>query len=168
MTKIPLRIILADLRSCANVGSILRTAEAMGVELVYATGYTPYPTIPGDSRPPHIAHANSKAIAKTALGAETYLSVIHTNNVSEAISKARIDGFKIIMLEQAENSLNLATFRPQGPVALVLGSEVQGIAAATLSQADHILEIPMLGRKESFGVAVAAGIALYQLRHSTD
>lgn len=168
MTNYPLRLILADIRSTANVGSILRTAEAFGVERVYAAGYTPYPRLPHDDRPPYIIHSNTKSIARTALGAENYVPIEHIPTSLEAIMRARADGLKIIVLEQAKNSLNLASYRLDGPAALMLGSEVAGVPPKLLSAADDVLEIPMMGRKESFGVAVAAGIALYSLRSSSE
>lgn len=164
MNNHALRIILADLRSAANVGSILRTADATGVELVYAAGYTPYPEIAGDTRPPYIRHANTKAIHKTALGAETSMALHYYPDTLSAIRAARANGYAITILEQAKGSLNLGDFHPHEPVALVLGSEVTGVPEPVLAAADTIIEIPMLGHKESFGVAVAAGIALYWLR----
>jgi 23S rRNA (guanosine2251-2'-O)-methyltransferase len=165
MTNYPIRLILDNLRSTANVGSILRTAEGCGVELLYLTGYTPYPLLPHDDRPPHIADSNHRAIAKTALGAEALVPLRHTPDTITAIQEARSDGFTITILEQAENSLTLKAYKPDGPVALVLGREVEGVSLDTLALADYIVEIPMLGQKESYGVAVAAGMALYQLRY---
>ncbi|HEY2003963.1 MAG TPA: TrmH family RNA methyltransferase [Candidatus Saccharimonadia bacterium] len=164
MNNYPLRLILADIRSTYNVGAILRTADACSIELVYACGYTPFPAIPGDHRPAHIADANTHAIAKTALGAETTVPVRHLPDTAAAIREARASSFSIIVLEQAEGSLNLLEFKPTTPIALVLGNEPLGIDTSTLQAADTILELPMLGRKESLNVAVASGIALYHLR----
>ncbi len=164
MTNFRLQIILSDVRSSHNVGSILRTADAAGVEQIYACGYTPYPRTTGDARPPHVIWSNHQAIAKTALGAENSMSVRHTPDALTAISEAKRGGFKIIMIEQSEKSLNLYHYRPVGPIALVLGNEVDGLSAAILSTADAILEIPMLGMKESLNVSVAGALAMYQLR----
>lgn len=164
MNKYPFRLILSDIRSTYNVGAILRTADAVGVELVYACSYTPYPALPHDSRPAHIASANTRAIAKTALGAEATVPVEHFPDTLTAIAAARSSGYTITVLEQAENSLNLYQFHPDSPIALILGNEPQGVDTATLEAADAILELPMLGRKESLNVAVAAGIAMYYLR----
>ncbi|MDB5178915.1 MAG: methyltransferase [Patescibacteria group bacterium] len=161
---LPIRLILSDIRSAQNVGAILRTADACRVELVYACGYTPYPIVKADTRPAHIAASNTRAIAKTALGAERTVPVLHFPDTASAISEARSEGFNISIIEQAEDSLNLYHYQPTGPTALVLGNEVTGVAAAELAQADTILELPMLGAKESLNVSVAAGIALYQLR----
>jgi len=164
MTKSSLRLILADLRSAGNVGSILRTADACDVELVYACGTTPYPMVEHDPRPAHVAASNQRAIAKTALGAEATLPVLHFPDTLSAIREARKFGFAIIVIEQSEKSLNLYQYQPVTPLALVLGTEVGGATAEVLAAADTILELPMLGRKESLNVSVAAAIALYQLR----
>ena len=164
MNKYPIRLILADIRSAYNVGAILRTADATGVELVYACGYTPYPIQPRDARPAHVASSNTRAIAKTALGAKATVPVEHLPDTLAAIAAARTSGYTITVLEQAEGSLNLYQYQIAGPLALILGNEPNGVDAATLRAADAILELPMLGRKESLNVAVAAGIALYHLR----
>jgi len=168
MSPLALRLILSDLRGAGNVGSILRTADAAGVELVYACGYTPYPTIPGDDRPPHIAHSNTRAIAKTALGAEHSFPILHLPDALSAIQEAKRDGFMIIVIEQAENSLNLFSFAPQSAkLALIFGNEVEGVPASIIQAAGQVLEIPMTGNKESLGVAVAAAVTMYQLRYRT-
>jgi tRNA G18 (ribose-2'-O)-methylase SpoU len=167
MSKLPIRLILSNLRSTANVGSIIRTAEGCGVGLVYVSGYTPYPHTPDDNRPPHVSASNTKAIAKTALGAELLVPLRHTADTLTAIREARSDGFTIIVLEQSENSLMLYDYRSTSPLAIVVGREVEGVPPEELAEADTILEIPMVGQKESYGVAVATGIALSYLRFGT-
>jgi tRNA G18 (ribose-2'-O)-methylase SpoU len=164
MTNNSIRLILSDIRSIGNVGAMLRTADAANVELVYACGYTPYPLAQNDLRPAHVSNSNTRALAKTALGAEATMPVLHTGDTASAIREAKSHGFQIIVLEQSEKALNLYRFEPQGPIALVVGSEVGGVPAEIIALADTILEIPMLGAKESLNVATAAGIALYQLR----
>lgn len=164
MNNFAIRLILADVRSTHNVGAILRTADACSVELVYACGYTPYPRLSGDTRPAHVADANHRAIAKTALGAETTVPVLHLPDTLSAIREAHSSGFKVMVIEQAEISLNLYHFQPHAPMALVLGNEVDGVPPRLFGQADGVLELPMLGQKESLNVAVTAGIAMYQLR----
>lgn len=159
-----LRLILSDIRSALNVGAILRTADAVGVELVYACGYTPYPRLSNDIRPAHVASSNTISIAKTALGAEATVPILHYSATTQAVAEARQEGFKIIVLEQSENSLNLYQFEPEFPLALLVGNEVTGVPPDLLSSADTLVELPMLGRKESLNVASAAAIALYQLR----
>lgn len=164
MNKHPIRIILSDIRSAQNVGAILRTADAAGAELVYACGYTPYPAIAGDSRPAHTTSANTRAIAKTALGAERTVPVLHFPDTAEAIRHASSDGFSISVIEQSDKSLSLYAYRQSGPLALILGNEVDGVTPADIAAADVVLELPMLGAKESLNVSVAAGIAMYHLR----
>jgi tRNA G18 (ribose-2'-O)-methylase SpoU len=167
MNKQPIRLILCDIRSAHNVGAILRTADATGIELVYTCGYTPHPGHIDDSRPAHVIHSNTRALSKTALGAEGTVQMQHFADTASAISEAHSNGFKIIVLEQSEKSLNLFEYHPKAPIALVLGNEVTGISPQIQSLADIVLELPMLGRKESLNVAVATGIALYQLRFGT-
>lgn len=164
MNSFSIRLILDDIRSALNVGAMLRTADAAGVAHVYACGITPYPLLSSDTRPGHIAMANTRAIAKTALGAEVTMSLTHAQTTRSAIEQCRLDGYKVIVIEQSERSLKLYQYVPDGPIALVMGNEVEGIHKDTLALADHILELPMLGSKESLNVSVAAGIALYQLR----
>jgi tRNA G18 (ribose-2'-O)-methylase SpoU len=135
------------------------------VELVYACGYTPYPILPGDDRPPHIATSNTRSIAKTALGAELAMPMRHCSDTSAAITEAKRDGFDIIVIEQTETSLNLFSFTPaNAKLALVLGNEVDGVSQAVCDLASAVLELPMIGTKESLNVACAAAVALYQLR----
>jgi 23S rRNA (guanosine2251-2'-O)-methyltransferase len=167
MNKLPIRLILSDIRSALNVGAILRTADAAGIELVYACGYTPYPKQPNDPRAAHIVASNTRSIAKTALGAEVDVPVAHYLDTASAIREARSSGFKIIVVEQAERSLNLYQYRPDGPVALVVGNEVTGVSDADLSLSDVILQLPMVGAKESLNVSAAAAIAIYQMRFGT-
>jgi 23S rRNA (guanosine2251-2'-O)-methyltransferase len=165
MNELRFRLILSDIRSAGNVGAILRTADACGVELIYACGYTPYPQIQSDERPAHITLSNTRAIAKTALGAELTVPVLHIPGTTTAIMEAKHDGFEIIVIEQTESSLNLFGFRPKSRrLAIVVGNEVGGVSPAICALAGVILELPMVGSKESLNVASAAAVALYQLR----
>ncbi len=166
MTKSPLRLILSNLRSAGNVGQILRTADACGVELVCACGYTPYPLVKNDTRPAHVSAANQRTISKTSLGAESTVPLLHYADTLTALREAKSHSFEIIVIEQAENTLNLFGYKPPPgrPLALVFGNEVEGVSAGDLAAADVVLELPMLGRKESLNVAATAAIAMYQLR----
>lgn len=157
-----LAVIIADVRSLYNVGSILRSADGFGVSHIYYAGYTPYPKQPSDKRIPHEVARITKQIHKTALGGELLPASLHENTES-AVAAARADGYSIAALEQAKNSKNIAEFNTHRNTALLLGNEITGISDSVLSTADVILEIPMYGLKESFNVSVAAGIALYQL-----
>lgn len=157
-------VILDDIRSTHNVGSILRSADGFGAKKIYFSGYTPYPAQPKDSRLPHESVKITKAIHKTALGAEETLDITIFSNINEAIVKAKSLGYTVAAIEQAKNSIKLNEFRANDKIAIVLGNEVTGISSDTLALCDVILEIPMFGHKESFNVSVTAAICLYSLR----
>jgi 23S rRNA (guanosine2251-2'-O)-methyltransferase len=156
-------LILDNIRSTHNVGSILRTADGFGVKQVYYCGYTPYPAVPHDNRLPHESAKIIRAIHKTALGAEATLSGSLFAETKQAISHAKQLGYTVAALEQSTRSTALATYTPPHKVALILGNEVDGMNSDTLSTCDVILEIPMFGTKESFNVSIAAAICLYEL-----
>ncbi|MGB4957089.1 MAG: TrmH family RNA methyltransferase [Candidatus Saccharimonas sp.] len=154
-------VIVHNIRSIHNVGSIFRTAEGFGVQKIILSGYTPYPRIENDTRLPHIADKLTAQIHKTALGAEkivpfTYLETLDLGTLDLA-------GYRLIALEQDDQSINLRDYDPPAKIALLLGEEVHGITPELLAQVDDIVEIPMQGKKESFNVSVATGIALYAL-----
>jgi 23S rRNA (guanosine2251-2'-O)-methyltransferase len=163
----PLMLILADIRSLHNVGSILRLADCFGVSEVLFVGYTPYPKLSNDKRLPHLVNKLTKAIQKTALGAEATLPMQTFKDVSAAINYVKTKGFQVVALEQAPGSLALPQFRPQAPTALLLGNEVSGLPSKTLKMCDKIIEIPQYGKKESLNVATAAAIALYALKNQS-
>ena len=158
-----LRVIAHNIRSTYNVGAILRSCDGFGVEVFYATGYTPYPTIKNDARLPHERERLTRYIAKTALGAELSVPIEHMATCTELIKSLKSQGFTIVALEQSPTSVPLSAYTPSDKIALLLGEEVHGIAPELQAQSDVILEIPMAGRKESFNVSVAAGIALSAL-----
>jgi tRNA G18 (ribose-2'-O)-methylase SpoU len=157
-----LKVIFYNIRSTYNVGAILRTCDCLGVSEVIFTGYTPF----FDKGLPYEQEKLRKQIHKTALGAEETLDWRRAE-INDAITELKEQGFAVLALEQGENSLNLAD-SPELPekLALILGEEVHGIPAELLSHCDHLLEIPMLGKKESFNVSVAAGIALWEITKS--
>jgi tRNA G18 (ribose-2'-O)-methylase SpoU len=164
--NISLVIILNNLRSAQNVGSVFRTADAVGAA-VWTVGITPHPPIKNDTRPPYVADRAGSLLAKTALGAERTVLHHHFDELRTAIAAARHSHYTISALEQAENSINLFE-APQSPLrALILGTEATGLTAAELTLCDEILEIPMIGSKESLNVSVAAGVAMYALTHLT-
>jgi len=161
-------LIAHNLRSAHNVGSLLRTAEGLGINKVYLTGYTPYPKTKNDSRLPHLASKISARITKTALGAENQLDWQQSDDIFEVINQLKEDGFEIIALEQTPEAEPLSDFEPAAKTALIVGREVEGIEPEVLAAADRTVEIAMHGSKESFNVAVAAAIALYQIKHKGD
>jgi tRNA G18 (ribose-2'-O)-methylase SpoU len=159
-------LVMHDIRSALNVGSMLRTAEGLGVSKAYMTGYTPYPEHKDDGRLPHHRRRTASRIRKTALGAEQFIQWQHLPDISECFDKLRSDGFQLVALEQAPEAIELSRFEAGPKTALIVGNEITGLEPAVLKQADQIIRITMRGRKESFNVAIAAGMALYRLANS--
>lgn len=157
-------LIAHDIRSTHNVGALLRTAECLGVNHVYLTGYTPYPIADNDSRLPHVREKLSRQIHKTALDAEHLVPWSAASDVRDVIDHLRRNKFQILALEQTVDSISLPTFTMKSDTALLIGREVEGIDPALLSLCDVTLEIPQFGKKESLNVVQATAIALYQLR----
>ncbi len=147
--KTPLLIILDNIRSHHNVGSVFRTADAFLVEAIYLCGYTP--------QPPH------RDIQKTALGATDTVIWKYFATTSEAIEFAKQQGYKVAAIEQAEPKTELQNFIPYDKTALVFGSEVGGVAEEVLSQVDACIEIPQFGTKHSLNISVCAGVVLWDL-----
>lgn len=158
------RIILIahNLRSCHNVGSLLRTAEGLGVTQVLLSGYTPHPLKPGaDNRLPHLAQKLHRQISKTALGAENTQAWEHIEDIFATITRLKASGYTVAALEQHNKALSLPAFQPPSKLVLIVGREVEGVEPEVLQQCEVILEIPMRGHKESFNVVQAAAMALY-------
>ncbi len=148
-------LILNDIRGAENVGAMFRTADAAGVHKIYLVGYTPTP-IDRFGR-------KQKSIAKTALGAEDYIPWEQVKSINTLINKLHKNGFQIIAIEQDENSVNYKKVKLKDKNAIIMGSEVDGVAKNVLAKCDVIAEIPMQGKKESLNVSVACGVALYGL-----
>jgi tRNA G18 (ribose-2'-O)-methylase SpoU len=155
-------VIAHNIRSTHNVGAIFRTGEGFGASKIILSGYTPYPQIENDTRLPHISRKLTEQIHKTALGAEVTVPFEHIE--APGFVALRRLGFTIVGLEQDERAILLPEYQPPEKVALLLGEEVDGIEPALRNECDDLIEIPMRGKKESFNVSVAAGIALYALR----
>ena len=148
-------IILHDIRSVYNVGSIFRTADAAGVEKVYLSGFTPLPVDRfGRKR---------KDFAKVALGAEETVPWEHAPDIIHLVQKLKKGGCTVIGVEQAPKARDYKKVRTDSPLALVFGNEVIGLSKNILAECDIVAEIPMRGKKESLNVAVAAGIALFRI-----
>jgi 23S rRNA (guanosine2251-2'-O)-methyltransferase len=147
-------VLLHSVRSAHNVGSIFRTADAAGVSKIFLSGVTPTPS----DRFGRV----QKEIAKTALGAERFLSWEYKKSPAAVITALRKEGWAIVAVEQSADSVDYRKFRLQQPTLFILGSEVKGVPRSLLRRCDAVLEIPMLGKKESLNVAVCAGIVLYQ------
>ena len=154
-------LVLVDMRSTYNVGSCLRTCDGFGASACFV-GITPLPAHKGDTRLPHLARKNHEAIAKTALGAEETVYFEQYKSLNACVQKLREEGFYIVALEQSKDSQPIQKLQKMTKIAIVVGREVEGLTDTELSCCDRIYEIPMVGEKESFNVAIAAGIALYQ------
>lgn len=154
-------LIAHNLRSTHNVGSLLRTADGLGVKHVYLTGYTPYPAQPQDTRLPHIAEKLTKQITKTALGAEKRNFWTHEEDIETCIATLKKQGYSVVALEQTPDAIPLPTYKPPKNIALLVGRETEGIEPEVLALCDKTIVIPMLGTKESFNVVQAAAMALY-------
>lgn len=157
-------VIIHNIRSTYNVGSIFRTSEGFGISRIILSGYTPYPKLPNDTRLPHISAKLTSQIHKTALGAEAMIPFDYQPQPD--LTSLKATGWRIVGLEQDDRSIKLPDYQPPQKIALLLGEEVSGLTAELRRQCDDLLEIPMRGHKESFNVAVATGIALYALNFS--
>ena len=152
-------VVLHDVRSVHNVGSIFRTADAAGVSKIVACGITPTPL-------DRFKKVRAD-FAKVSLGAERSVSWEYERTAIGAIEKLRSDGYRIFAIEQSKKSLPYYTARSSGAekIALVLGGEVAGLPESILAIVDTILEIPMSGAKESLNVGVAFGIVVFGMRY---
>ena len=146
-------LILENIRSAYNVGAIFRTADGAGVSKIFLIGYTPTPT-------DRFGRIQSE-IAKTSLGASTEIVWEHHQDSADVLTKLGHTGVQIVAVEQTKDATSLSQFSVPKKVAYILGNEVEGVSETTLQRADTVIEIPMLGSKESLNVSVAAGIILY-------
>jgi 23S rRNA (guanosine2251-2'-O)-methyltransferase len=149
--KNPIVVVLDNIRSMHNVGSVFRTADAFLIERLYLCGYTP--------RPPH------RDIQKTALGATDTVKWDYVQETVEAVTQLKSMNYLVLAVEQAHNSVQLNGYTPAAgeKLAVVFGNEVTGVADEVLALCDGCLEIPQLGMKHSLNISVAAGIVLWEL-----
>jgi 23S rRNA (guanosine2251-2'-O)-methyltransferase len=147
--KLPVVVVLDNVRSMHNIGSVFRTGDGFAVEGVYLCGIT--------AQPPH------REIEKTALGATQSVSWKHFETTLDAVASLRAEGYKIIAIEQASGSTMLNTFKPatDEKYALIFGNEVNGVSDEVMAQIDQCIEIPQFGTKHSFNIVISAGIVLW-------
>ncbi len=145
----PFYVVCDNIRSLENIGSIFRTADALGVDKIFLTGIC--------GQPPH------PKINKTALGAEKNIPWQHYWQVWRLVEKLQKEKVSVVVLEQTKDSLPYTQFKPKFPLALVIGNEIKGVSSAVIKRADQIIHLPMFGQKESLNVAVAFGIAGYRI-----
>lgn len=151
LNKMPFVIVLDNIRSSHNTGSVFRTADALLAEKIYLCGIT---SVPPD-----------KEIRKTALGAENTVSWEYNPSALEVITELKAKGYKTIAVEQVENSISLDRFFPaeNAKMALVFGNEVKGVQQEVIDQCDMAIEIPQYGTKHSFNISVSVGIVLWDI-----
>ncbi|MEL6132334.1 MAG: RNA methyltransferase [Bacteroidota bacterium] len=149
--KVPVSVILDNVRSMHNVGAVLRTSDAFRVEKVYCCGITP--------TPPH------REIRKTAIGAEESVSWEKRADVLELVHELKAAGYQILAVEQVDESIGLESLQVKKgeKYALVLGHEIQGVSDEVVAASDLAIEIPQYGTKHSLNISVATGIVLYKL-----
>ena len=147
--KFPLVLVLDNLRSLANVGSLFRTADALGIEGLYLCGFT--------GQPPN------REIEKTALGATESVKWEHFSETTDCVQFLKNQGYFITALEQTTGSTLLQNFNYEGKLAVVMGNEITGVSEEALALVDAVLEIPQFGMKHSLNVSVSAGIVAWQL-----
>jgi 23S rRNA (guanosine2251-2'-O)-methyltransferase len=147
--KLPVVVVLDNVRSMHNIGSVFRTGDGFAVEGVYLCGIT--------AQPPH------REIEKTALGATQSVNWKHFETTLDAVSALRAEGYKIIAIEQAAGSTMLNTFKPSTDekYALIFGNEVNGVSDEVMAKIDQCIEIPQFGTKHSFNIVISAGIVLW-------
>ena len=148
-------LVLHDIRSNHNVGSLFRTADCAGVSEIILSGYTPAP-IDKFNRP-------VKEIAKTALGAEKSVPWQSEKDIDAVLKRFKSEGFKIVAIEQSKNSVDYKTVKIEENTVIILGNEVLGVSPDILKLCDVVAEIPMKGEKESLNVSVAGAIALFRI-----
>lgn len=142
-------VLLNNIRSLHNVGSIFRTSDGAGVKKIFLCGQTGYPPRP--------------EIAKTALGAEEIVEWEYWMDAEECMAKLSKKSVQLVALEQSKKSIDYRKLKPKRPICLVLGNEIDGVSDAILDRCDEVIEIPMHGKKHSLNVSVAFGVALYSL-----
>ena len=149
--KMPFIVVLENIRSAYNVGSVFRSADAFLLEAIYICGYT--------CCPPH------KEIKKTALGAEETVAWKHFVSATEAILELKEMGYKVFSVEQASGStmLNNLNFEVNDKIAVIFGNEVTGVEQTTIQQSEGCIEIPQFGMKHSLNISTAAGVVMWEL-----
>ncbi|ETB64133.1 TPA: TrmH family RNA methyltransferase [Candidatus Nomurabacteria bacterium] len=150
-------LILPNIRSAINVGAIFRTADALGIDMVYLVGVTPRPT--------DKFGRIQKDIKKSALGAEEFVKWEYKEKLLPLLNKLRKDNYFIVAIEQGKNSKDYRKIKIKEKTAFILGEEVYGIKENILDKCDAIAEIPMHGKKESLNVSVACGVALFRMMY---
>jgi len=149
-------VVADNIRSLENIGSIFRTADALSIDKVFLCGISGTP-VASAGRPP------AEKISKAALGAEKWVPWEYHRQTWRLVEQLKRKDVFVVCLEQTKGSISYEKFKPKFPIALVLGNEVNGISQSVLQRADSIIQLPMHGKKESLNVAVAFGVAGYEI-----
>jgi tRNA G18 (ribose-2'-O)-methylase SpoU len=163
-------VICDNIRSLENIGSIFRTADALGIDKIFLCGISGRPPI-GEKQSTFLERKSARPstqnlsalVSKTALGAEKTIPFEHYWQTWRAVEKLRKEKFQIVALEQDKKSILYTKFKPKFPLALIVGNEVKGVSKKILNKSDKIIYLPMQGKKESLNVSVAFGIAGYEI-----
>ncbi len=149
--KTPLIIVLDNIRSLNNIGSVFRSSDSFRIEKIYLCGIT--------AQPPH------RDIHKTALGATESVDWEHVEDTVELVEKLKADNVITLSIEQAENSLKLDEFHPvkDQKYAIIMGNEVDGVQQSVIDASDHVLEIPQIGTKHSLNISVCTGVVIWDM-----
>lgn len=150
-TKIPLVVVLDDIRSLMNIGSVFRTSDAYRVQQIHLCGIT--------ATPPH------REIQKTALGATESVDWLYFSSIGESVTSLKEQGFTIYAIEQADDSILLEDLKiySQDKIAVIFGNEIKGVSDSILDDIDGCIELPQFGTKHSLNISVCAGIVIYNL-----
>jgi len=167
--KLPVYVLLNSIRSNYNVGSIFRTSDGTMIEKLFLCGYTPYPHKPGTHSEDKPISAGRKEILKTALGSTESVSWEYVKNPLEVVKKLKAEGVKICALELTTKSkMYYQVSKADFPLCLIIGNEITGVAQELIDLCDFSIEIPQYGIKQSLNVAVAYGVAIFELRKIFD
>lgn len=164
--KTKVHILLPDIRSAYNVGSVFRSADCFGIDKIYLSGTTPTPV----DRFGRSASGAQKEISKTALGAEKYISWEYVSDIVKFFKKIKKENFTVVCIEQDKKSIDLENFlkikqqQKIENILIVFGNEVEGVDKNILKKGDYIVEVSMKGKKESLNVSVCAGLIMYILQ----
>ena len=146
--KTPIVIVLDNVRSAHNVGAIFRTSDAFLIEKIFLCGITPCPP--------------NNEIRKSALGSTNSVDWAYESDTNNILNNLKKSGYRIVGVEQVENSTKLSNFEPKQPTALIFGHEIDGINQKVINSCDEFIEITQLGTKHSLNISVCAGIVIYK------
>ncbi len=157
-------VIAHNIRSAHNIGALFRTCEGLGIKKLYLSGYSPYPKRTIEDRLPHTYRKLTAQIQKVSLGAEATLNWQYVQDIQSVLETLAQEKYIVAALEQTPMSQSIQNYLPPKKIAIIIGSEVSGVDPSLLKKSSIHLEIPMLGKKESFNVVEAAAMALFRFR----